>query len=293
MNKSVEGPGFFVISNDVPFELDLIKQALTLDPSLSNIVFVYSEREYISESYISSIRDLGKRFLLIPFEKYNEIEYASEVESLDLSRTVMIIKDLRHMLKRLDERLSMMQIKHVCRKKIIIDRYPYVVAPWKYYYPFSFFNKSLLGYSHSYAFEAALSNYFEGRIEEYPCDPKDMAQKTYACTFTSYKKLFNFRLEVEEYKVSDSERKEYERYRDSLFESEKSIFRVISLLHKYAASLMPGYNLPLSLRSLYKKTDKETLQVCRTDLKIDDYLYSEMVKLINDSNTLVAELYAS
>ena len=293
MSKSIDGPGFFIISDVLSYELGILDQVLGSDPVISNIIFVFSEREPVPEYYLSALKKHNKRLVIVPFEEYNKIDYASEVESLDPSRTVMVIKGLRHMLKRLDQRLSMMQIKHVCYKKIVTDRFPYVGAVWKYYFPFSFFDKSLLGYSHSYAFEADISNYKEGRKDEDPSDPYLLAQRTKDRVFTSYGRLFNFRVEVEEYKVSDSERQEYQRYRDSLFESEKSITRVISLLHQYSASLMPGHWVPANLKCLYSKLDEDSVVVRKTDLKVDDYLYSEMASLINNSNILMDHLHGS
>jgi len=291
MNKIFKEPGFTIFSNEAKYELNILSKYFKSDTNMESIIFVYSQKSKIPQFFIDTLATFNKKLIMVPFEEYNKIEYASAVEALNLDKTVMIIKDLRFMLKRLDERLSMMQIKHSCYKKIIIDIVPFVTDMWKIYFPYSFFDKALLGYSHSYAFEAAVRNYENDKTLPDPYDPIAIAQKIKKATFINYSKFFNFKLSTEEYKVTDEELAEYEKLKDSLFESETSIKRIISKLHEYSSSITFGHNLPLNLDKIYEWKDFDEIVINKSNLKVDNYLYSEMIKLINNTNILVENLH--
>jgi hypothetical protein len=293
MNKMLNKSGFVIFSDSKDYELSLLHEYIELDnKSFDNIIFVYSNKNELAKSYSKFFENYPKNVLIIPFEEYNRIEYASAVEALDFSRTVMIIKDLRFMLKRLDQRLSMLQIKHQCYKKIIIDNLPFMTDPWKFYFPYSFFDKTILGYSHSYAFESALKNFEDGKIEADPFVPAEMARKTTPVTFINYKKYFKFEISVKTYNVTKEELSLYEKLKEHLFETEDSIKSVINKLHKFSAKLMPGHNLPAKLSDVYKfNNDSAELVINKTNLKVDDYLFSEMTKLITLTNDLTENLY--
>lgn len=293
MNKLLDRPGFVVFSDSIDYEIDILGRYFSLDSVPENIVFVYSTKDDMSAVYAEKLSVFNKQVLLIPFESYNKIEYASQVESLDLSKTVMIIKDLRFMLKRLDERLSMMQIKHTCYKKIVIDRVPFVVDMWKLYFPYSFFDKTLLGYSHSYAYEASIRNYEDDPTLPDPCDAVDLSLKIKQATFINYFRFFDFDLVYETHKVTEDQRRRYEELKGNLFETENSIKSIISKLHKYAKSLVLGYNVPVKLNDLYDWVGCGTKTIYRTDLKVDDYLCRQIDRLVSFTNTLVSELYGN
>lgn len=289
MNKFLDRSGFVIFSNDLEYEFNILGRYFASDPVPENIIFVYSRKNDVSGVFSERLAGLNKKVLVVPFEDYNKIENASLIESLDMSRTVMVIKDLRFMLKRLDERLSMMQIKHSCYKKIVIDAMPFVVNPWKFYFPYSFFDKSLLGYSHSYAFEAAIRNYEEDPTLDDPVDPVVLAGKVYPVTFINYRKFFNFSLSFDVYRITESELLGYEKLKKELFDGENSIKKIIGRLHAYASSMVVGYNVPLKLDRVYEWCGDVVIR--RTNLKVDDYLCSEMNKLIGGMNILVAGLY--
>jgi hypothetical protein len=291
MSKSFGPSGFVIFSDDIEYEFAILRRYFLSDLFVENIVFVYSMKNDISGVFSGGLLEFNKKLVIVPFEEYNKIEYASAVESLDLSKTVMIIKDLHFMLKRLDERLSMMQIKHSCYKKIVIDEVLFMVDMWKIYFPYSFFDKTLLGYSHSYAFEAAVRNYENDKSLPDPYDPAVLAGKIKGSTFINYSRYFLFNLGVEEYKVNAEELAGYERLKNKLFESETSIKRIIAKLHEYSSSLVFGHNLPLNLSRVYRWKDLKDVMILKTDLKVDNYLYSEMVKLIEGTNTLASLLH--
>jgi hypothetical protein len=290
MTKEFYKHGFVIFSNDADYELGILGDYFLTESGLKNIIFVYSQKAPVDLTYTNKLLSFGKNLLVIPFEEYNKIEYASAVEALDLNETVMIIKDLRFMLKRLDERLSMMQIKHVCSKKIIIDRVPFLVDMWKLYFNYSFFDKTLLGYSHSYAFEAAVRNYEEDRALPDPYDPFVLANRIKKATFINFKELFTFKVHFKIYEVTEAELRGYEDLKEKLFSAKTGVKKIISQLYKYASKLVPAYNVPLKLESIYDWKGSEII-IQRTNLKVDTYLCSELEALINRGNALTGYLY--
>jgi len=283
--------GFAIFSNDIRFETDIISQYFADDALPTGIVYVYSLKAGISPVLEEVLGRTGRTVVSVPFEDYNKIAYASAIESMDLSRTVMIIKDLRFMIKRLDERLSMMQIKHSCYKKIVIDAVPYMVNPWKFYFPYSFFDKKLLGYAHSYAFEAAIRNFEDDPSMKDPCDPASLAQAVKTVTHINYSSFFNFKIDYRIYSATDEERKAYEALKNKLFDEGLGIRAIIRELHSYAKSVCKDYNVPLDLKRVYDWVDRDSVVICRTDLKVDTYLCSEIDKLVRHTNALVGYLY--
>jgi hypothetical protein len=290
MTKEFYKHGFVIFSNDIDYELGILGGYFLIEGGLKNIIFVYSQKDPVDLTYTNRLLSFGKNLLIIPFEEYNKIEYASAVEALDLNETVMIIKDLRFMLKRLDERLSMMQIKHVCYKKVIIDKVPFLVDMWRLYFYYSFFDKTLLGYSHSYAFEAAVRNYEEDKALPDPYDAFVLANKIKKATFINFKELFTFNLHFKTYEVTEAELRGYEDLKEKLFSAETGVKKIISQLHKYASKLVPAYNVPLKLEPVYGWRGPEVL-IERTNLKVDTYLCSELGALINRGNALTGYLY--
>jgi len=294
MNKLLYPGGFVIFSDDEEYEKAIIKDYLELDPIVQNIVFVYSQKNKVDWSEFLS--QFGKYVLTVPFEDYNKIEYAGIIENLDRTKTLMIIKDVRFMEKRLDKRLSLMQITHTCYKKIVIDAYPYEVEKYKIYYPYSFFDKSLLGYSHSYAIERDINNYLEDDSLPNPFIIEDVVRRIVPATYINYSKLFKFEMIEHIHNVTEVQFQGYEELKDELFilyEAGKiGDKKLTSQLQKYAKSILKEYSIPTDLKKIYTLKDENEIHIHRTNLKIDENVcMPEFRKLIEDENELVRQLY--
>jgi len=294
MNKLLYPGGFVIFSNDDEYEKTLIKEYLELDPVVQNIVFVYSQKNKVDWS--GFLNQFDKFVHIVPFEEYNKIEYAGVIENLDRNKTLMIIKDVRFMEKRLDERLSMMQITHTCYKKIVIDAYPYEVGKYRIYYPYSFFDKTLLGYSHSYAIERDIDNFELDDSLPNPFVIKDIVKKIAPATFINYSKLLNFGIVEHVHEVTEGQLKGYEELKEEIFilyEAGKiGDKKLVQQLQKYARSILPEYSIPSDLKKVYKMKDEKEIHIHRTNLKIDEnVIMPEFLKLIKDENELVRQLY--
>lgn len=294
MNKLLYPGGFVIFSDDEEYEKGIIKDYLELDPVVQNIVFVYSKKNKVDWSEF--LGQFEKYVLTVPFEDYNKIEYAGIIENLDRTKTLMIIKDVMFMEKRLDKRLSLMQITHTCYKKIVIDAYPYEVEKYKIYYPYSFFDKSLLGYSHSYAIERDINNYLEDDSLPNPFIIEDVVRRIVPATYINYSKLFKFDMIEHIHNVTEVQFQGYEELKDELFilyEAGKiGDKKLTSQLQKYAKSILKEYSIPTDLKKIYTLKDENEIHIHRTNLKIDENVcMPEFRKLIEDENELVRQLY--
>ncbi len=294
MNKLLYPGGFVIFSDNEEYEQTLIKEYLELDPVVQNIVLVYSQKNKVD--WTEWLKQFGKYVLTVPFEEYNQIQYAGNIENLDRTKTLMIIKDVRFMEKRLDKRLSLMQITHTCYKKILIDAYPYEVDKYRIYYPYSFFDKSLLGYSHSYAIERDINNYEDDDSLPNPFVIEDIVKMIAPATFINYSKLFKFEIIEHVHKVTEEQLKGYEELKEELFilyEAGKiGDKKLASQLQKYAKSILPEYSIPTDLKKIYPLRNETEIHIHRTNLKIDENVtMPELKKLINDENELVKQLY--
>jgi hypothetical protein len=294
MNKLLYPGGFVIFSDNEEYEKTLIKEYLELDPVVHNIIFVYSQKNKVDWSEFFS--QFKKIILSVPFEEYNKIEYAGEIEGLDLQKTLMIIKDVRFMEKRLDERLTLLQIKHQCYKKIVIDAYPYEVDKYRIYYPYSFFDKTLLGYSHSYAIERDINAYEEDNTLPNPFVIEGIVKKITTATFINYSKLFKFEIIEHVHKVTEEQLSGYEELKEELFilyEAGKiGDKKLAQQLQKYAKSILPEYSMPTDLKKIYPLRNDKEFHAHITDLKIDiNVIMPEFRKLIEDENKFVELLY--
>lgn len=294
MNKLLYPGGFVIFSNSEEYEQNIIKEYLELDSVVKNIVFVYSKKNTIDWS--EWLNQFEKRVLTVPFEDYDNIEYAGVIENIDRQKTLMIIKDVRYMEKRLDKRLSLMQIKHMCYKKIVIDAYPYEVNKYKIYYPYSFFDKTLLGYSHSYAIERDINKYEDDDSLPNPFVIEDIVKMIVPATFINYSKLFKFKIIEHVHEATKTQLQEYEDLKDELFilyEAGKiGDKKLITQLQKYVKSILTEYSIPTDLKKIYPLKDEAEIHIHRTNLNVDENVcMSEFRRLIEEENEFVRQLY--
>lgn len=294
MNKLLYPGGFVIFSDNEEYEKGLIKEYLELDPVVENIVFVYSQKNKVDWSEFLNF--FGKEVLIVPFEDYNKIEYAGAIEKLNLQKTLMIIKDVHYMEKRLDSRLALMQNKHMCYKKIIIDSYPYEVQKYRVYYPYSFFDKTLLGFSHSYAIERDIENYENGLKTDNPFMIEDIVKQIAPATFINYSKLFKFKMIEHVHEVTKEQFQGYEELKEELFilyEAGKiGDKKLAQQLQKYAKSILKEYSIPTDLKKLYLLRNEKELHIHRTNLKIDENVtMPELRELVDTENEFVKQLY--
>ncbi len=263
-----------------------------------NKVIFYRTNEYLKKSLCNLISDKSVLFYSkkksdikdIKHLFYSCISYEDfkDINDYDFDKDIcymtFVILDSENITIRHDKRFLLLQRTLRPKSKIICSKFPYIINAWKFYYHYSFFDKSLLKYHHSYAFEQAKYNYDEGISNYDPYNILDLTCRTKDFTMIEYNKVFDFNINYIQYNVTNPELKEYERIRDCLFNSEKTIKPVLKKLQEYSSSLIPNHNLNLDLNLMYK--NKSNLIIYHTDLNIDLYLKNQMSYLFNHSNEL-------
>lgn len=224
----------------------------------------------------------------VAFAKYGEAENLEHISCINLDKTMLIVYGMENMLgNRLDERLACIQFRHRMRWKIAIQEVPYVVDPWRFYFPYSCVDKRMLGYPHSYAYERAWTNFLNGWSKEDPCDPQWMAGKVKHVTCTDLGEAFaEPKFEVME--TTATQKNSYASLKKSMFDSGATIAKILRELHRFAASCVEGHSLPLHLKSIYSPRCGRSYVM--TDLKVDEYLSGEMLRIIRHSNKLMRGL---
>jgi hypothetical protein len=225
----------------------------------------------------------------VRFRDYNDSTNVGYMSSIDFSDTLLIVHEMENMLgNRLDKGLDKIQVRHKIKYKIVIQRAPYIVDPWRFYFPYSCFDKSLLGYAHSYAIERDYNKYLEGDLSN-PCNPVKIGKSCAPYTLIDYEDFFANIPTFEIIKVSEGIKSDYNRLKASLFENHSTIIPIMRELYDFARSSILFHNLPINFKKIY--TDIGFNFIC-SDLPIDTYLANNIANIISHTNLLTRTLYA-
>lgn len=282
--------GFAVFTRSPEFTARALDTHLQSDPGVKHLLYVPNKATDpdLTERVRVVTEKLGVALQVVPWETYALPTNVSLVESLPSDALAILLTDQRRTLgDRLDVRRQYMRRK-VARRRIVVDHAPYESVPWRVYFPFAFFDRSLLGYHHSYAIEQDYERFLDGQIETNPCDPGIIAAKTWkaAVVDPAYATGF-FRLpEVEMVRASTEHHRAYATYRDGLFEHERSIKSVTSKLTKWAQNRYPQRSLPTDLKRIY---DPGFTRIVHTDLPFDRWMVGEILGVMHHTNKLLAE----
>lgn len=279
--------GFAVYSSNDNFIINTVKIYLSTN-FYEDIVIVTTEKDdLLSNTIISSLNNQSRLFST-SFENYGNPEVQEYITGRNPNKLLMIVIDLYKMLgNRLDKRLDAIQVRQKAKSKIVIDPFPYYVNPWKIYFPYSLLNKNWLQYNHSYAIEGEWNKWKNGTRLSDPCDENLIVGSVKHCTFIDYEKYFS-EPEVITQTTSYEIKKEYEKYKLGLFETEATPKALLHKLDKFVQELCPWRSIPIDLKKVYKADFKK---IIKTDLKIDGYLLSEINSLIGHSNNLTSGFY--
>jgi len=184
---------------------------------------------------------------------------------------------------RLDPRRTHLR-RHRARKKIVLDEMPYYCLPWRIFFPFATFDKSLLGYPHSYALEQDYDKFLDRFNDTNPCDAERIASKTWEACVVDSDRYFEKAPEVVELSTTEQERSEYYLTRDHLFATSKTVVSVKSALSKWIQKRHPDRSVPLDLKRVYAH---DFQRIVVTDLPFDRWLRSEILGLVAHTNELM------
>lgn len=288
--RLIAGPGFAAFGRRPDFAANLIIRTLELDPAIRHLVYVYNDTSSLALGdavrEICAIHDVALR--MVPWSTYGNPGNVAAVEALPSESLTFVLADQRRTVgDRLDVRRSYMRRK-AARRRIVVDVVPYEVLPWRTYFPFAFFDRNLLGYHHSYAIEQDYERFLDGHLEENPCDPARLAEKTWRAAFVDAPAFFIARPELVELRASARDHAAYGEVRDGLFTSEKSIAGVKSKLARWIQQRYPERAIPHDMKRVYAPG---LTRLVHTDLPFDRWLVREIVGLMDHTDALLG-LYA-
>ncbi len=291
LDRLLAGPGFAVFSRGPFFVHDVLAAYLAADPAVTHVLFVYTSwtEPAIQHAVMQAVQVRKLGLHAVSWHVYGDPENVRAVEALPSEALAIVLADQRRTVgDRLDVRRGYMRRK-AARKRIVVDVAPYEAAPWKVYFPFAFFDRSLLGYHHSYAIEQDYDRFLDGSLAENPCDPVRIVERTWQATVVDPDtRLFREPIDVRpSIAASPEHHAEYARFRDGLFENEKSITGVKAKLSTWIQHRYPARFLPHDLKSLYLG---RTEYLVPTDLPFDLWLTREILGVVAHTNQLL-DLY--
>jgi hypothetical protein len=174
--------------------------------------------------------------------------------------------------------------------KLIVDNHPFMGKSevfWSYFL-WSFFDKSLLGYPHSYAFRDAKAP--EG-IDPYDCQM--LAKKVSIATETTIKTVFSD-IAIERVALDVQAHQDYQILKRNLFETKTSAFEIVKGLRSFVVSkdsrLKTGFKL-LSLNKVFDQFCQGERLLSVSNSKVDVYLEQKFWKYVNNVNTFMETLW--
>jgi hypothetical protein len=172
--------------------------------------------------------------------------------------------------------------------KLVVDNHPFLGKSdicWGYFL-WSFFDRSLLGYPHCYAFQTFLK---KGLID-YP----GLAMKVLDRTETTLEKIFDNDIVVQRYPVSQEIRSGYQLEKKKLFESEDSSKKIIKKLRRFLLDKCPelcdGFDL-ITFSKIFDQYQRGCRVLKLTDQKVDEYLENEFWTYVNGVNLFMGTLW--
>lgn len=173
--------------------------------------------------------------------------------------------------------------------KLVIESHPFLGNRDVYwcYFPWSFFNKSLLGYPHAFAFKNAKI------IDTDPFDCSELARRVAPFSETTIDCVFKD-INVERIALDLESHLLYKDLKRELFDTESSIKMIIKKLKKFVNTrdkgLKRGLNLLNFNRIYYQYCNGERALVV-SNSKVDIYLESEFWKYVENANKFMKTLW--
>lgn len=176
--------------------------------------------------------------------------------------------------------------------KLAIHDHPFCgrATTFSAYFPFSYVDKSLLGFPHVYAAETAHNRK--------PLDPVEMAHRVAPAATTTMRKAFG-KPQVVRVALTDEEKGGYDALREQVFADKKMTPRLATrALKKYVdgtatmkSALAEGPVLPiLDQNRVWAVWKKGVRRVVVSDAKVDETLLTELKACMASANAFLGEL---
>lgn len=206
---------------------------------------MFLEKPHDTAIHFLPKRRIKKKYLdvyTVPYEDLTKTPVWLKINSIFSNRTLLIMENPTRYPKITSEKVQRLQrLSLQVEKKIIVDIVPFTLDIQYLYTPFSYLDRSILGYAHYYAFR---KNYNEinkdGKILK-AHNPFLLAQKINNYCYINYERFSLPNRQIIDSPVSSEEHKCYLKLRNTLFEKEKTPQRIITqladLIHSFPSRL--------------------------------------------------------
>jgi len=272
--------GKVIFTENTEYELDRIKD---LSKGYNHKYYVYGEGFKDPFLYQQELSD----FVFIPFRQTLSPNFTFLFVENSQS-DFFVLKSIRFC-DLMDRNVEMYQTV-LKGYKLIVDSHPFLgkSSVFWLYFPWSFFNKTLLGYPHSYAFRDTKPS-----KQENPYDCSILAKKIAPATETTMKCTFED-LKIERIALNRETHDSYQELKKHLFKVKKSPFEIIKSLKDHVNNCEPLLKKGLKLlypNKTYGQYQEGERRILVSNAKVDLYLESEFLKYACNVNTFMETLW--
>lgn len=165
---------------------------------------------------------------------------------------------------------------------VSIDTSPYIGPLWRLWAHFYFTKVPFGEYTYSYLLESHFKGFQDGVRQDNPLDLEKIRQYAAGYVSIDYQRYFVDPV-VEVVELPPAIHAEYQELKATLFEEQDHIQKIIKGLADFAKEACPDRHLPAEHKIF---ETPENISICRTDLKVDEYLTSILLEKIQEVNAV-------
>jgi hypothetical protein len=165
-------------------------------------------------------------------------------------------------------------------ERFVVDIAPYVGPLWRIFPHFSLAGLPFGEYTYSYLLESHYNSFQDGVRQDNPLDLESIREYARGNVHIEYDRFFS-PPSIEVIPLPTSAHLAYQELKTDLFEENDNIAPIIKGLADFARSECKDRKIPQE-HKIFETPDK--IEIVRTDLKVDEYLTSQLVAKMDEVN---------
>lgn len=177
--------------------------------------------------------------------------------------------------------------------KIVVDTVPFLSDPWRIWFHFGAVNARFFDYTYSYIAESHYNAFVECLRHDNPFSLENVLSQSRGVMVSDYDNYFG-EVTVKEKKMTKEVHSEYQQLKEKCFNEETSIKAILKRLSDFAQKACPERKVVSKSRLWDSREDfmgSYGINIVKTDLKVDDYLVSELRMLMELTNGILKGTY--
>lgn len=171
-------------------------------------------------------------------------------------------------------------------ERFVVDISPYVGPIWRIFPQFSLAGLPFGEYTYSYLLESHYNSFLDGVRPDNPLDLEAIGEYARSNVSIDYDRFFS-PPSIKVIPMSPSIHCDYQEVKEDLFEENNRIVPIIKGLSNFAKSVCNERKIPQE-HKIFETPDN--VQIIRTDLKVDEYLTSQLVAKMDEVNRVCGVL---